>query len=189
MHNKTLLNKIAEASIGAPIARYKHNELLDKSKFKYKILSQNMFDGSGIICDFTMDTFISNKNLDDSCTQEGDIVYGMRKPNDAIYISSKYIGVLVPSYMAIIRCTSSKVVPEYLAYKLNTTAIQQQLYKHIQGAAIPLLKVVNLREVEVDLPSKEQQQKIIEVVKTGYKEINTLKELITEKTKILKSIL
>lgn len=185
------LSDIANIPIGIPIARYKskpNNQ--EGQKIEYKLFSQNMLSDTGIFQKYQPDTFIANKDLSFSCTQEDDIVFGLRKPNQAVYIDSNNTNLLVQSYMAIIRCNSDIILPEYLAFKLNTQDIYNQLHKNIQGgSAIQLLKIQSLKDIVIQIPSLESQKQLISVLKTGYSEIQVLEQIIQHKQQLLKSII
>ncbi|MBK2110558.1 restriction endonuclease subunit S [Francisella tularensis] len=185
------LSDIANISIGVPIARYKskpNNQ--EGQKIEYKLFSQNMLSDTGIFQEYQADTFIANKDLSFSCTQEDDIVFGLRKPNQAVHIDSNNTNLLVQSYMAIIRCNSDIILPEYLAFKLNTQDIYNQLHKNIQGgSAIQLLKIQSLKDIVIQIPSLESQKQLISVLKTGYSEIQVLEQIIQHKQQLLKSII
>ena len=184
---KMKLSNIAEISIGVPISRYKYNPANDSKKISYSLFSQNMLSDTGMFQEFEAEIFFANKDLSNSCTQSGDVIFGLRAPNQAIYMATTQ-SLLVQSYMAIIRCDPTKVLPEYLALKLNAQEIQNQLYKNIQGGMIKLVQVQNLRELSIELPSIKKQQQIVAIAQTGYQEIEVLKQLIEEKQKILKAI-
>lgn len=183
------LKDLAEISVGVPIARYKYKKNKDAQKFGYLLFSQNMLSDTGIFTDTKAETFYANKDLSHSCTKTDDVIFGLRKPNQAILIADNATGLLVQSYFAIISCDKTKVLPEYLAFKLNTKEVHNQLYKNIQGGAIPLVKVQDVKNIKLNLPSIKEQQKIVEIAKTGYQEIDVLKKMIIEKQKILKAIM
>lgn len=185
------LSDIANIFIGIPIARYKSKQNnQEDQRLEYKLFSQNMLSDTGIFQKYQPDTFIANKDLSFSCTQEGDIIFGLRKPNQAVYIDSNDTNLLVQSYMAIIRCNSDIILPEYLAFKLNTQDIYNQLKNNIQGgSAIQLLKIQNLKDIKIEIPSIEKQKQLISVLKTGYSEIQVLEQIIQHKQQLLKSII
>jgi len=184
------LSEVANIVMGAAISRYKCDITSDSNKFSYSLFSQSMLSDKGMFQEHQAEMFESNKDLSASCTKADDVIFGLRKPNQAVYINQNNSNLLVQSYMAIIRCNSDIVLPEYLAFKLNTADIQNQLSKSVQGGSmIQLLKVSHLREINIDIPSIEHQQKLINILKTGYSEIETLENIIIEKQKILKSII
>ncbi|AEB28578.1 restriction endonuclease subunit S [Francisella hispaniensis] len=185
------LDSVAKIFIGVATARYKYNPSKGKEdKRSYLLFSQNMLSDTGILQMYQPDTFIASKDLSFSCTQEGDIIFGLRKPNGAVYIDKNHTNLLVQSYMAIIRCNTDIILPEYLAFRLNTSDIQNQLQKDIQGGtAIQLLKIQSLKEVVIDIPNIEKQKQLISVLKTGYSEIQVLEQIIQHKQQLLKSII
>lgn len=182
------LKDLAEIVVGVPIARYKYNENKDAQKFNYQLFSQIMLSDTAIFRNAKAETFYASKDLSHSCTKQDDIIFGLRKSNQAIFVDDNATNLLVQSYFAIIRCYKSKVLPEYLAFKLNSEEVHNQLFKNIQGGAIPLVKIQDLKDIKLKLPSLEQQAKKIKILKTGYQEIDVLRKLIEEKQKILKSI-
>jgi restriction endonuclease S subunit len=183
------LSDMAEIFIGVPTARYKYKDTIQSEKIPYKLFSQNMLSDSGIFQDYEAEVFYANKDISHSCTKTGDIVFGLRKPNEAVYIDNNSQNLLVQSYMAIIRCNKANVLPEYLAFVLNTKRIHNQLYRNIQGGSIQLIMLRHIKDLMVDIPSIENQQQIVEISKIGYSEIDCLQDIIYEKQKLLKSLI
>lgn len=182
------LEQVADLLIGTPITRYRYRSGKDEKAFEYTLFSQNMLSPTGLAQTVESDLYVANTDLTKRCTNIGDVVYGLRTPNHAVSIDAAHEGFLVQSYMCIIRCHEQYVLPEYLAFYLNTDHIKRQLYKHLQGTSIALLNIQQLKKVQLQLPSLAQQQQIIDLMQAGFQEVDVLRQLIKKKQTLLKGL-
>lgn len=186
------LEKLASIRIGLPLARKKGN-IHDDTFFKYKAITLKSFSSNGVLLHGELDEFIATEELNENfMTQEGDVLVRLREPNIAVCIDKKSAGLIVPALMAIIK-PKEKINSLYLTYYINSNKAQKQLKKELQGTTIPMLKASELADLEVILPPKETQEKIIAMLDLANKEIRLLDSLsklkIQFKNELLDTIL
>ena len=75
---------------------------------------------------------------------------------------SKALPLIVSSQFLIIM-PNQNVVPEYLCWYLNQPHVQYELRKESQGSKMPMLSVSTVNQFEVEIPSLDIQQRIIEL--------------------------
>ncbi len=186
------LGKLANIRIGLPLAR-KKGDIHDDIFFKYIAITLKSFSSGGVLLHGELDEFISTEELNENfMTQEGDVLVRLREPNIAVCIDKKSSGLIVPALMAIIK-PIEEINSLYLTYYINSNMAQKQLKKELQGTTIPMLKAGELADLEVILPPKETQDKIIAMLDLANKEIKLLDSLsklkIQFKNELLDTIL
>lgn len=182
------LGDIAQIKTGLVLSR-KKAEIEYEVKANYKLLSLKNINDEGIIESDIFDNFSSNENLDDQYfTQEGDILIRLNHPYTAIYIDKSYSGLLVPSSFAIIKIDDRKVLPEYLAWYLNTDNVKNELERSQAGSRIPSTNQHTLKKIPIHLAPLTKQKTIIELFQLYQKEKMLYKKLLEEKELYFKGI-
>ena len=75
---------------------------------------------------------------------------------------SKALPLIVSSQFLILM-PNQNVLPEYLCWYLNQPNVQYELRKESQGSKMPMLSVSTVSQFEVEVPSLDIQQRIIEL--------------------------
>ena len=175
------LSEIVEIKVGLPLSRKRGGE------FEYKLLTLKCFDGRGIYLknEKCLEKFTSNKKVDDYLARCGDVVIRLREPIKAVYIEKE---VLVPSTMAILRANKD-VNMKFLAYYLNTKKVQKTLHKNIEGSYVKMIGIRDIKEIDINLPPKNIQNKVVEVLDLQEKELSLYEDLIKQKELLKEAIL
>lgn len=179
------LKEIADIKIGLPLERKKAKPI-SSDKIEYKLLTLKSFADLDNSANLHYEIFIADSGINSQyLTKENDVIVRLRAPTTAIYVNSKNIDLVVPSLMAIITNIDTSILnSKYLAYYLNSQYIQNQLLKNSQGTSIAMTKRTDLLELEINLPTLEKQQKIVNYIDTANQEIDLLNWLINEKNKL-----
>jgi len=119
-------------------------------------------------------TEIDEKKL----THTGDIVVKLSTPYDVAYITEKDAGLLVTSFCIIIRNRSKDVSSEYLTAFMNSGVYRKQVLSKVSGAAVPLLTMSKIKEVQIKMLSMDEQKQVAEYY-----------EIVSEKEKVLARII
>jgi restriction endonuclease S subunit len=185
---KINLNQLTVIKTGLVLSRYKAS-LQSEFKKIYNVISLKSFNENGIYDHSYTDNFESNRNIEDEhLIKKGDILFRLREPNNAIYIDKDYKNIIVPSLIIIIRVVNNNINPIYLTHYLNSSAIRKQLFKDMTIGRIPMTKVKDMKDLLIDVPPLETQEKIASTQQLANKEIKLLKNLILEKEQYRKSI-
>ena len=106
-------------------------------------------------------TEIDEKKL----TQEGDIVVKLSTPYDVAYITEEDAGLLVTSFCVIIRNKSKDVSSEYLTAFMNSGIYRKQVLSKVSGAAVPMLTMSKIKEVQIKVLTMDEQEQVAEYYK------------------------
>jgi len=174
------LSDVVEIKMGLPLSRKKGE------KFKYKLLTLRCFEKRGIyLNDNCLDEYLASERVDNYLTKKDDVVVRLREPIKAIYIEKE---VLVPSTMIILRAKKD-INMKFLAYYLNTKEVQKQLHKNIEGSYIKMVGSRDIKDLKINLPSKQIQNKIVDILDLQEKELSLYEELIKQKELLKEAIL
>lgn len=177
------LQDIAQIQVGFTLSRTKATPSSLRN-YTYKTLSINAFPSNGIkIIQGYENLHISNEEISDTYfTQEGDVLIRLRDPIRSLFVSKDSTGLLVSSLVVIVRVDRGQILGEFLSYYLNSNLPQNYFQSKVRGTTIPMIRVSDLKELEIPLPSLEKQKKIISLMQESEKEISLLKEAITQKS-------
>lgn len=116
---------------------------------------------NGVININDVGTAIISKEIDnDKFTREGDVVIKLSTPYDAAYITAETVGLAVPSFCAIIRKSCSEIDAGYLSAFLNSRYVRDQLTAKVSGGVRPMVKVTDIRSIEIPNISESDMKDI-----------------------------
>lgn len=183
------LKEIAEIRTGLVLSR-KKGDIHDWLHHSYQVVSLKAFSQTGKLLLDALDVFVAHGAVDDEyLTHEGDVLVRLREPNIAIHIDSDSSGLVVPSHVAIIRSKYSGLMNEYLAHYINAHSVQRGMRKALKGTTIPMIKINDLADLEIALPSVDEQRRISAWIDLANKEIALLENLKTAKNHYKNDIL
>lgn len=163
--------------------------IVDSEIIPYKVITLKSFNPNGSLRVDNLDTFISKEKIKETyLTQVDDVLIRLREPNIAINITEENSGLVIPSFVASIRVDKTKVDNKFLTYYLNSTTAKRALNSSITGTAINMIKTKELENLDIQLPSLQEQKKIVEFLDLTSKEINLLEELKNQKEKYYKEV-
>lgn len=129
------------------------------------------------------------KLIDESrITKAGDIVVKLSTPYDAAYIDEDSAGLVVTSFCAIISGISEKYQPEFLAAYLNIPTVRETLKRSTSGLNVPLLRVNDLKALQIPDVELEVQKVAVKVLKLNQKKRGLLSELLAQCDKLEESV-
>lgn len=182
------LGEIAQIKTGLVLSR-KKAEIDYDVKAIYRLLSLKNIGEDGLIDNDTFDKFASKEILDDQYfTKEGDVLMRLSQPYTAVYIGKEHSGLLVPSYFAIIKVNQAKVLPQYVAWQLNTLHVKNELERSQAGSRIPSTNQQAIRNIPIVLSSISKQKVLIDLYQLHQKEKMLYKKLIDEKELLFQGI-
>ncbi|MDQ0157929.1 restriction endonuclease subunit S [Robertmurraya andreesenii] len=182
------LGEIAQIKTGLVLSRKKAEFEYDE-KARYKLLSLKNIGEDGVIVNESFDEFISNDDLDDHYfTVAGDVLMRLSQPYTAVYIDKNHTGLLVPSYFAIIKVNEAKVLPQYVAWYLNSLNVKKELERSQAGSRIPSTNQHAIRNIPIMLASISKQQILIELFQLHQREKILYKKLVEEKELLFQGV-
>jgi len=143
---------------------------------------------SGVIVKADLGNAELGKQIDEEkYTHEGDVVIKLSTPYDAAYVNKENAGIVIPSFCAAIRITDTdKMDARYLTAFLNSSYVRDELTAKVVGSARPMIKITDIRALEV--PNMKDMQDIGKAfVLSGLKKA-TLQEMIDNETKLMENV-
>jgi restriction endonuclease S subunit len=124
---------------------------------------------------------ISEKHL----LKDGDILFAAKGTKNfaAVFDNHNEPSVASTSFF-VLRPTENKVLPEYLAWFLNHPSTQHIIKDNARGTAIPSIRKAVLEDLEITVPSIENQRIVVAVADLVRKE-NELRMAILQKRNLL----
>jgi restriction endonuclease S subunit len=174
------LERLVDMKIGFPLERKKAS-LVSHNKIDYRVLILKSFANINYWDKIPYDVFTASSEINSQyLTKANDIIVRIREPYHAILINENNTGLLVPSLMVIITNIYPDILSSaYLAYLLNSSFVHRQY--NMQGTLIQLIKLSDLRQLQIDLPTLEEQQRIVKYFELANKEIYLLEQLVNQK--------
>ena len=182
------LKDISNLRTGLVTARKKASAV-DEETYSYKAVTLKSFNRNGCLSLEYLDDFIAKERIKENyLTQANDVLIRLREPNIAVIIDIDNNGLVIPSFVATIRVDETKVDSKFLTYYLNSTTAKRALNSSITGTAINMIKTKELEDLQIKLPSLEEQKKIVKFLDLTNKEIDLLEELKNQKEKYYQEV-
>lgn len=177
------LGDIADIRAGMVITRKKASTS-SEVKATYRMFTIKSIDS----LDESFEQFESNEVLSPHYfTKEGDILFRLNYPYSAVYIDESKAGLLIPSSFAVIDVQVDFILPEYVAWYLNTAPAKKELEKGQAGTRIPSTNKATLSGIPIESMPLEKQRSIIQLYKLHLQETKLLNKLIEEKEKLFQA--
>lgn len=175
------LGDIAQIQTGLVLSR-KKAEMPYEAKATYRLLTLKNISEDGFIENDSFEMFTSRDELDDRYfTAEGDVLMRLNQPYTAVYVDKDHTGLLIPSYFAVIKVNQAKVLPQYLAWYLNTSNVKKELERSQAGSRIPSTNQHVIRNLSFELLPTSKQKTLIELYQLHQKEKMLYRKLMEEK--------
>ncbi|MBU9710887.1 restriction endonuclease subunit S [Evansella tamaricis] len=177
------LGDIAIVKTGLVLSR-KKAEFEHETKATYNLLTLKNISDDGTIESTIYDKYNSKGLLGDHYfTQIGDVLIRLSYPNTAVYIDEASSGLLIPSYFAIIKVDKRRILPEFLAWYLNSKDVKKEFERFQSGSRIPSTNQNIIKTIPISETSIEKQKVLIDIYKLHLREKELYRTLIEEKEK------
>ena len=110
--------------------------------------------------------------MKDGDIEPGDILMTSEAPLGEIYLVSKPIKAILSQRLFLLRFNKKIVNPWYMYAFMNSQSFKNQLLLRATGTTVVGIKQKDLRKIEVELPSRELQNKIGSIFQFLYKKIH-----------------
>ena len=146
-----------------------------------KLYKPTKFEESFIELDGKNDKFLLQPN---------DVILAGKGHRTFAWAYNPDFGKAIPSSLFyIIRTKPSKVLGTYLAQYLNSEKIQYNLKLIGAGATITSIPKRELEEVSVDIPSLEEQKKIVDFIELLDEDLRLTQDLLEKSTALKQGII
>ena len=97
------------------------------------------------------------------------------------------IGIVSPAYPVFEIVDTSLIVPEYLKYFFKSDVFQYSIASFVQGSTRTSVKFGKLKTISMELPDKEKQNQIIEILNATERIIERRKEELQQLDELVKA--
>lgn len=185
MNNQHTLKNIADISIG-----YSFRVALDwKDTGNIFVLQASNISNNAEITESELNKIDFDDNRAKSFIEIDDVVLSSRGWFRAGVIKSKAKNILASSSVFILRLKTDQVLGEYLAIYLNSSAGQRQLKSKATGGAINTILRSDLGDIEIPVPSLNNQKQIVNLHRNNQQLKKSLAEKIELTGKIIDGVI
>lgn len=102
-----------------------------------------------------------------------------------VIVSNSFQGAVYTHPLLRIRIDRRQAYPEFIVWFLSQPSIQVQLNRMTAGTSLQMLKLDQLKDLELNLPALEHQYRICEVVRLVNQEQNLLNQLQNKRKQLV----
>lgn len=157
------LDDIAEIFSGVQVSRF-----TDKNSDLCPVI-KNKFVNEDIL-EFSLETISKDINRK-YFSKKGDIIISLSQPNTVSLMQNE--GFIIPMYFAIIRLKEG-YNSSFIYHFLSSDEFHKGLHTLLEGGALRVIKVADLKNIKINIPNFEKQKKYGEFL-----------DLIDKKTRLL----
>ena len=157
---------------------------------RYPLLNLRAIHSNGRINLEQIDIYDASEPLKpEYIATSGDLVVRLSSPYTAILIDEKTSGMVISSNFVMIRTDRNRLLPEYLFWLLHTPKLKRDILLHIDASMLGTIKASYFSQLDIDLPSLSDQDKIAELNRLARQETELLSELATKKEQLYTALL
>ncbi len=119
-------------------------------------------------------------------TKAGDLVMKLTADYDVALVKEGQEGIAISSFICVIRPKNTDAA--FLCAVLNSDYVKNDLRSKADGAMRPMLKVSDIRDLEIPLIKEEDQKGIGEAYILSLEKIQTLQQLKDTETDLMKAV-
>ena len=162
-----------EPELNGDIAVIQMRDLTERSKLGRHNLVKVKMDG------------INDRHL----VRRKDLIFRSRgKTTTTIIINAEIGPAVVAAPLLRIRVTSKNILPEFLCWFVNQKAAQGFLHSRATGTAMTMIGKSVLDDLQVTLPTLENQERIVALADWSDEEQRMMRDLAEKKEKLVKAI-
>ena len=183
------LKEVAKITVGQIMPRVSaENKNEEEIIGTVNVLAPKAISDGIIVKENLRELQICKKIDEEKFTKEGDVVVKLSTPYDATYVTKENEGLAVPSFCAIIRVKEDKLDAKYLSAFFNTEYVREILKSKVMGSIRPMVKVSDLRNLDIPYVSEEDMADIGQAYILSGKKKSILSDMIETETKIMENI-
>ena len=142
------LDEIAEVFSGVQISRFVENNSNLTPVIKNKFIKDDILD-------------YSLENVSEGINQKyfskkGDIIISLSQPNTVSLLNEE--GFIIPMYFAIIRLKKGYDA-SFMYHVFNSDIFHKQIHTLLEGGALKIIKLSDLKKIKINIPDFEKQKK------------------------------
>lgn len=172
-YEQMTLQDVCELIVDCP-----HTSAKDEGAGYPLIRTPNVGHGRLILTDVhRVSQDIYERRVSRAVPRQGDLILAREAPAGNVAIVPSGVEVCLGQRTMLLRPDSSFVVPEYLNYYLNAPEQRDRMLRLANGATVSHINVADIRNMPVQLPSREEQSKVAELLSVFDNKIELNKQL------------
>lgn len=141
-----------------------------------KVLIPKAISKGRILKEELQDIKLKNLLPENKLSMKNDIIIKLSTPYEACVIDDDNVGLVIPSFCAILRIKKMEFDLNYLNAYINSSLFEKQVIDCVTGQTIGILSITALKGIDIPhIPLKEQLKVSIE-----FKKMNKNKELLNK---------
>jgi restriction endonuclease S subunit len=149
-------------------------------------LQSKHFDDEGNLSTTLHTDLASSDVAEKHILRSGDILFAAKgSKNFATEYEVHNPPAVASTSFFVIRLSNRNVLPEYLTWFLNTTQVQSLLKSQAKGTSIPSISKQTLEDLEIPIPSIENQKSIVIISKLCNMEKSLILKIETLREKLI----
>lgn len=157
------LEDIADVFSGVQISRFIDEHSKECPVIKNKFINDD-------ILDYSYENVSDNIN-EKYFSKKGDIIISLSQPNTVSILKEN--GYIIPMYFAIIRLKKG-YDSSFIYHLLNSEVFHKTSYRLLEGGALKVIKITDLKNIKITVPNIEKQKKYGEFLNLIDKKNNLL---------------
>ena len=145
------------------------------------------FDGNYKLFDNLEPSVAMSANIEKHLLTKGDILFASKGFDRFAFMYNNEIAPAVPSsiFMAIRKLEINIILPEFLVWYLNHPKTQLYIDRIAKGSVIPSINKKMIGDLEIKIPSINQQKQILRIDLLRKKEIEITNKILKLKSTLL----
>lgn len=117
---------------------------------------------------------------------QGDVVFRSRGPLlKAIVIPAVQEKIVISAPLMKIQVDSTQILPEFLCWAINSSIGQSYFQSQAEGSSIKMISKATLEQMDLQVPSLEEQQKILDLIALQKREAVINRDILQRREKII----
>ncbi len=187
MPNKVKLRDVISIQSGYQV-RPEHWERQSLSEEKTFLLQMKNIYSTGEINEEKLDYLRLGNIPSEHYLKEGDVLFTSRgEHNYGIIIKGLQKRMIAAFHFFVLRVQERSLSPEYLVWYINCKWAQKYFQKNATGSAMKMVNRKVLGELELVLPSTNEQERIVALDRLWKKEKRIMAELMEKREQLLEA--
>ena len=132
---------------------------------------------------------LQSAKIQKNLLQKGDILFASKGVNYLSVVFREPEKAVASTSFFVIRLKSTIVTPEYLCWYLHQPSVEAYFKIHQAGSATPLIHKPAVENLEIPIPSLQQQELIVNIDRLSQKERDLQLKIIEKRQTIIQQLL
>ncbi len=179
-NSKVKLNEVVERLYMAPLIKKEEGG-------SFKILNPSAIeDGKIIESKFVEGNSSSQRDISQMLLEKGDVIFQSKGNRfEAIYVDKDYANLVASQVYFTLKLNREKILAKYLTWFLNNELAADYFEMNSSGSVINVMSRKVLGDLEINLPSLEEQQVVVDLLESFSEEREITNEYLKTKAKLI----